>query len=543
MIRTSALAIPPLAARAAAPGEPVLNINDIQGNIVAGFNKDFQTFLFLRLGTSQRDVKRARRWIRETLAPQLASTDHVLAFNRLFRATRGGGPGGEAAVKATWINAAFSAEAIRTLVSKTEASQFGDEAFQAGLAARSEFLGDPTDTRSTGNKSRWKFGGRPENTADLVVIVASDDLAWRNGAVARLLLTLAGAGLSLIYRQDGQTLPGPWRGHEHFGFKDGVSQPGIRGMASSAPGDFITRRFIDPADPRSQFFGKPGQPLIWPGEFLLGLPRQSPLTTGTEPAPASAGFPAWGRDGSYLVVRRLRQDFGAFWSFVKSQARSLRMSPDALASLFVGRWQSGAPIMRTPAADDPSLGADDLANNHFAFNRDTAAAPLVPLPGYPGDGFPQAHGDFLGQVCPHFAHIRKVNPRDGATDLGAAEDTSTRFLLRRGIPYGKTVLGVRNPTAAQLKADRGLVFAAYQSSIVNQFETVIRRWSNTPNLPAPGGHDPVIGQEEVHGSRRRFVDLPGGTRCVLDKEWVIPTGGGYFFAPSISAVREILGAA
>jgi Dyp-type peroxidase family len=542
MIRYSALAIPPLAALAAAPGEPVLNINEIQGNIVAGFNKDFQTFLFLRIRPSKRDVKHAGQWIRATLAPQLASTDQVLAFNRLFRATRGG-PGGEAAVKATWINAAFSAEAIRRLVSKEEVSQFGDEAFQAGLAARSEFLGDPTDPQSSGNKSKWKFGGRPENTADLVVIVASDDLAWRNATVARLLLTLDGGGLDVVYRQDGQTLPDPWRGREHFGFKDGISQPGVRGLVSSAPGDFVTRRWIDPADPRSQFFGKPGQPLIWPGEFVLGLPRQSPLTTGTDSAASSSDFPAWARDGSYLVVRRLRQDFGAFWGFVKSQARDLRMTPDALASLFVGRWQSGSPIMRTPASDHPDLGADDLANNHFAYNRDTLPVPLVPVAGYPGDAFAQARSDFLGQVCPHFAHIRKVNPRDRATDLGVAQDSSTRLLLRRGIPYGTTLLGVRNPTAAQLKADRGLVFASYQSSIVNQFETIIRRWSNTPNLPTPGGHDPVIGQEEAHGSRRRVIDLPGGTRCVLDNEWVIPTGGGYFFAPSISAVRDILGAA
>ena len=82
---------------------------------------------------------------------------------------------------------------------------------------------------------------------------------------------------------------------------------------------------------------------------------------------------------------------------------------------------------------------------------------------------------------------------------------------------------------------------AYQASIENQFETLIRRWSNTPNLPNPGGHDPVIGQEETHGSRRRFIDVPGARRCFLDREFVIPTGGGYFFAPSISSVRDVLG--
>jgi len=104
-----------------------------------------------------------------------------------------------------------------------------------------------------------------------------------------------------------------------------------------------------------------------------------------------------------------------------------------------------------------------------------------------------------------------------------------------------SLLGIKRPTEAQLKADRGLIFVAYQSSIENQFETLIRRWSNTPNLPNPGGYDPVIGQEETHGNRRRFIDVPGARRCFLDREFVIPTGGGYFFAPSISSARDVLG--
>jgi hypothetical protein len=97
--------------------------------------------------------------------------------------------------------------------------------------------------------------------------------------------------------------------------------------------------------------------------------------------------------------------------------------------------------------------------------------------------------------------------------------------------------------AAQLKVDRGLVFASYESSIVNQIETIVRRWSNTPNLPKPGRHDPIIGQEKAHSSRQRLIYLSGGKRCVVESEWVTPTGGGYFFALSVSAVRDKRGAA
>jgi deferrochelatase/peroxidase EfeB len=114
--------------------------------------------------------------------------------------------------------------------------------------------------------------------------------------------------------------------------------------------------------------------------------------------------------------------------------------------------------------------------------------------------------------------------------------------MRRGIPYGESVLGVPSPTPEQLAADRGLIFVSYQASIVAQFETVLRRWANRPNLPRPGGHDPIIGQNARGGGRQRFVEFADGKRCILDAEWVIPTGGEYFFAPSVSAVRDVLGA-
>ena len=67
MNRYPALAASPLSA--IAPVEPVLNVTDIQGNIVAGFNKDYQTFLFLRM-VHPKKPKPVRKWIRGVLAPQ-----------------------------------------------------------------------------------------------------------------------------------------------------------------------------------------------------------------------------------------------------------------------------------------------------------------------------------------------------------------------------------------------------------------------------------------------------------------------------------------
>jgi deferrochelatase/peroxidase EfeB len=239
----------------------------------------------------------------------------------------------------------------------------------------------------------------------------------------------------------------------------------------------------------------------------------------------------------------LRQDVPAFYNFAARGATSTGITRDKFAAMLVGRWPSGAPILRVPGGDNPALGDDDFANNHFIFDDDARPSSLRPIPGYPGDSYPQAMADFLAQVCPHFAHIRKVHPRDTATELGKPADSFTRMILRRGIPYGPRIVGIKTPKRALVRADRGLMFLCYAGSIEDQFEFLQRRWSNSPAQPNVGGFDPIIGQSGRHGSRVRFIDVPtpaGTVRIHIKDEWVTPTGGGYFFAPTLSAIRDVL---
>lgn len=535
------------------PREELLAVHEIQGNILAGFNKDHQHFLFLRI----HDREIAKRWL-QTLAPRIATTAEVLAFNRLYRSLRTRAGGDPQGLSATWINLAFTISGLAKLTSPQAVAAFEhlDFPFYAGLQQRSTLLGDPTAATEEGHTSHWRVGGE-NNPVDLLLMIASDQpdllaqtVAGLQAELAALPLTANGKlALEPIFEQPAEARADK-PGHEHFGFKDSVSQPGVRGRVSRAAGDFLTPRLLRPDDPLAPQLARPGQPLLWPGQFILGYQTQNNQHP-TQPGPLLRPRPAWTRNGSFLVVRRLKQNVTGFWQFLTVTAAQLASRPgfagmtaERLGTLLVGRWPSGAPLMRAPLADSAALARDGLANNHFFYGVDTPPLALT-VPTYPGDNFPQAREDFLGAVCPHFAHVRKVNPRDMGTDTGGANDTLTRLILRRGIPFGTPMADPLQPTPTDLHGERGLMFLCYQSSIANQFEFLMTHWTNSPNQPQAGGIDPIIGQrEDALGKRIRQLELQGtdGSKETImwPADWVIPTGGDYFFAPSISALTKTL---
>ncbi len=87
--------------------EPVLAVDNIQGNII-GFNKDNQTMLFLRITNAEH----FRRWLKD-FVPFVATAHEVLTFNRLFKAIRRRRGVETHTVQATWINIAFSFDALQ----------------------------------------------------------------------------------------------------------------------------------------------------------------------------------------------------------------------------------------------------------------------------------------------------------------------------------------------------------------------------------------------------------------------------------------------
>jgi Dyp-type peroxidase family len=490
--------------------DPEIDVANIQGNVLAGFNKDHQRLLFFRIG----ERERARSWL-TTIVDETATCEEVLAFNDLFRRARERRGGETAAPQASWLNVALTHPGLAALgVSKTELSSFPD-AFRQGMAERAQLLGDLDESAP----SRWVGPFASSDVHGLLLLAA--DASTALDRLARVhSQRMAAHGVRVVFDDTG-TVRSDKPGREHFGFKDGVSQPGIRGL---------TRR----QNPENDDQGVPGQDLLWPGEFVLGYPTQIPTPdpdsdegSNGNPGPISTSGPAWTADGSYLVFRRLRQDVAGFHRFLAGAADQQGVGVERLGAKLVGRYPTGAPLERTedqpkgfdPSKTDPSVKDSSMLDprkiNNFEFGDDED-----------------------GKLVPRAAHIRKAYPRDEKTPTGGEADTQTHRIIRRGIPYGESFReNAPAGSAAGADADRGLLFLGYQASLERQFEFVTAQWFNKPDHPERGdGHDPVLSQAT---STKRFT-LPGGHPDHLTmRPFIFTTGGAYLFQPSIAALRRL----
>jgi Dyp-type peroxidase family len=471
-------------------GEPLLDLDDIQAHILPGFGHQHQRFLGWRLPDDE--PAPAARALLAAIAGRITPARHGLANRAIRKAVRHGLADPAQLTEPPAMAAALSPRALRALGHPDLATI--DEAFAVGMARRS-YLRDPPATT-------WTVGG-PGREIDILVILAGDDPELLAGAAAAVCAT---ATCELVHDQRAHRLPGDI---EHFGFRDGISQPVLRGVVDGEGTPLVTRTPM-PLLPDHRAYAAPGDVLVWPGQFIFGLPRQSE-TAPARPAPAR-DVPALARNGSLLVYRKLEQDVAGFHADTARMAAGLGADPDALRAQLVGRWPDGRPL-----AGPADATRDEL--NHF--NYDTGTPDIA-------DGPRGAGADPDGLRCPLAAHIRKVNPRDQETDKGPPAVTLTFAILRRGITYGQT----SGP-------DRGLLFLCYQTDVTQQFELLAQRWANNPERPRQGmdnGVDLLIGRVRA-GTPRRARLLDGEVSTFTD--YVLPRGGAYLFTPSLSAVREM----
>lgn len=373
--------------------------------------------------------------------------------------------------------------------------------FQEGMAApdRARILGDQEDEAP----EHWQFGGPNTGTIHVLLMLFAHTPEARVALAARHEAILKETHAArVVWREDSERPP---RNEEHFGFRDGLSQPAIAG-APPAP--------------------KPGQTILPPGEFILGYPNaygQIPfaptVAASTDPDgllrpdPNDPARLSLGADGTYVVFRKLHQDVPAFWRYFRSHAAGQadqHAEALRLAAKCVGRWRSGASLTLSPDHDN----------------------------GEPDNDFGYRASDPIGMGCPIGAHVRRTNPRDMLAPDTAdnAQTINHHRLLRRGRPYGPCLS--HPETAADDGADRGLLFLAVNASLRRQFEFVQQTWVNAPTF---GGlstdRDPILGDRPD-----RTVTLPGlpvRTRLCGLPRFVTMRGGGYFFLPGLPALRYL----
>lgn len=324
---------------------------------------------------------------------------------------------------------------------------------------------------------------------------------------------------------------------EHFGFADGLSQPVPYG--ATVPVDESGLVLVD---------GQPaaknpvqGVPL---GEILIGyqnghsepapgpiVPREiggrpaiedpRPAAAGLADHPRAEGFADLGINGSYLVVRELKQDVAAFWRSLEANAAAMRaadpsathITTDWLAERIVGRGRDGHLLCPSGYL---KAAADGLPDNGYLFSE----------------------RDPHGIGCPVGSHVRRANPRDALAPKPTAESrqellqaANNHRILRRGRKFGPKIA---DPLVDD-GTDRGLLFMCLNTDIARQFEFVQQTWLlNTSFATLFGESDPLLGPAGPMTIRETPL-----RRTVHAESYVRMAGGEYFFLPSIPALRYL----
>ena len=292
---------------------------------------------------------------------------------------------------------------------------------------------------------------------------------------------------------------------DHFGFIDGQSQP-----------------VYDSASAGSVYANQ-----VAPGEVLVGHDNAADHAADL-PENQQAERGTLLRDGSFLVLRKLRQNVGV----LRRAVDAVPLDRALVLGKMMGRWplghaQAGRPLVPTPATQP----------NDFDYSGDTG-----------------------GAGCPFSAHIRLANPRvvpqvqpASAADPAGIPGARPPRIVRRSMPYG-------TPAPVWLKADpppindddeRGLVFMAYNASIAEQFE-VVQRWLSGANSSGMvSAHaDPFLGVAQA-GRMRHFrfqhdravvrMPLDGSLSLADTPDSIVRLQWGfYLFAPSIAGLGWLL---
>ncbi|MGI8801527.1 MAG: Dyp-type peroxidase [Solirubrobacteraceae bacterium] len=425
-------------------------VHDVQGNILRGYTLGHAAHLFVAVAPG---AGAAARCLLRDVTPRITTAAPW---------PRGHRPSATLNVALTYPGLAAVARAPEWL------EAFPPE-FEAGMEARAEsVLGD----RGPSAPSEWEEGLR-DGEAHILLTLYAPRPGERDRAAAALADEIAGRnGLTVVLNQatDARADAG-----EHFGFRDGFSQPAVEGSGRSPRGEGVRDRL--------------GWRPVRLGEFVLGHLDEDGIVYGDRPEVL--------RNGTFMVWRKLAQDTRRWAEWLLETAGGDQEAAERLGAQIVGRRRDGSSLMRPPLG---ATGPTD-PDNDFVYRDDPH-----------------------GLRCPLGAHVRRANPRDA---LGwSTERTKRHRIIRRGMAYG----------AGTGDGDRGLVFVCLNASIARQFEFVQHVWLGDGAAFGLGddrdfllGEDDADAKMTIQGSPPRFI-TPG-------RRFVTTRGGHYLFVPGLGALR------
>jgi deferrochelatase/peroxidase EfeB len=277
-----------------------------------GLPKAFEYFYFFQID----DISLFRRALESFAIPRITTLRQLLDSRSILPPSGLPKPG----TQFIGFNLGFSSSG---LVKLGLTDDLKDDAFRKGQRRDAKDLGDKGVERANDFYPEWDS----EFLGDIhgIFQITAHDKGKAQDFLQQINTSFSNgqrsAAIKAIHILPAEFRPPPETPNEHFGFRDGISKPEIKGIT------------FDDANPM-RFTGSPVVDL---GAIVLGHDGD----------PDKSLRPSWAVDGSFLVFRKLKSLVPEFNDFLRKEGPRIfpnipaKKAAERLGARLFGRWKSG----------------------------------------------------------------------------------------------------------------------------------------------------------------------------------------------------------